>query len=168
MKKRTRQQAFSRLSSSLRLMVDLPLRLMVDLPLTVYHIKNLVWFMVYDTVKHDLHVCLLWSRRRIQEKETTKISVVRVQASTLNVGSDVTIQRSTFLNLRSCNVNHLHIFFWVALFFPNVSIIPWTCNYNSPIRISKHVFKIFHFHSTWRSNLGTLISSSSCFHRLFM
>ena len=39
---------------------------------------------------------------------------MRVQASTLNVGSDVTIQRFSFLDileliLHSCNVDHLHI-----------------------------------------------------------
>ena len=43
------------------------------------------------------------------------MSVVCVQASTLNVGSEVTIQRYSFFEileiiLHSCNVNHLHIF----------------------------------------------------------
>ena len=83
------------------------------------------------------------------------MSVVRVQASALDIESDVTIQRYSFFEiqeiiLNSCNDNHMYIFrilfFWVALLFP-VSIIPWTCNYNSRIRISKHVFKIFHFQS---------------------
>ena len=44
-----------------------------------------------------------------------EMSVVRVHTSTLNVGSDVTIQRYSFfeileLILHSCNVNRLHIF----------------------------------------------------------
>ena len=92
------------------------------------------------------------------------MSVVRVQGSTLNVGSDVTIQRYNFFEiglleiiLHSCNINHLHIYsvyfiFWVAFLFPDVSIIPRTCYFNSPIRITSHVFKTFHFYSNWRSN----------------
>ena len=60
---------------------------------------------------------------------------MRVQASsTLNVGSDVTIQRYNFFEmleiiLHSCNVIHLHIFLILHflgrfIFFPDVSIIP--------------------------------------------
>ena len=47
----------------------------------------------------------------------------------------------------------VYYIFWVALLFPNFLIIPGTCNYNSPICISKHISRFFTFnHYNWGSN----------------
>ena len=58
--------------------------------------------------------------------------------------------------------------FWVALLFPNVSIIPWTCNHNSPICTSKHVFQDFYLSIIITDDQIKLCKLIECFHRLFM
>ena len=106
------------------------------------------------------------------------MSVVRVQASVLDVGSDVTILHYSFfeilrLILHSTSIAITCIYstyfiFWVAFLFPIVSIIWWTCYHNSPILIPKKSFQDFKISIVTTDNqinLGTLIE---CFHRLLV
>ena len=56
---------------------------------------------------------------------------------------NVIVSLKFYINATSITCkNSVNIIFEDVFLFPNVSIIPWTCNYNSPIPISKHVFKI--------------------------
>ena len=96
-------------------------------------------------------------------------------AIVLHWTSDLTSQYSVIVSLKYLNyfytngksntcIYSVYYIFWVALLFP----VPWSCNYNSPICISKHVFQDFSLSiitTDDQINLDTLIE---CFQRLYM
>ena len=96
-------------------------------------------------------------------------SVVRVQASLMDVRSDVTIQRYSFFDLHSWNDNHMYIFCILYFLARFTSIFLMFQSYRELMIITlqlayRNMFsRFFTFnHYNW------LDTSIECFHRLFM